>query len=133
MRLGSVLLVVCDAQTEIFAHIYESYYCMPLPDYAFEWGPAKGAKIPTDANIVSLAKGLADIAKQRAPWFKTPNVLIPWGCDYQYQNAALVYNSTDWLIDVINAHPEWGALLPHTEPACSPSLQPVFSLAARVL
>lgn len=26
-----------DKQTEIFTHIFESYYCMPLPTYAFEW------------------------------------------------------------------------------------------------
>ena len=37
-----------------------------------------------------------------------PQVLIPWGCDYAYQNAELDYRSTDWLIDTINEHPEWG-------------------------
>ena len=25
------------ADTEIFCHVFESYYCMPLPTYAFEW------------------------------------------------------------------------------------------------
>ena len=80
-----------DQQTEIFTHIFESYYCMPLPDYAFEWGPAKGARLPNAGNIVELAHGLANITKQRAPWFRTNNVLIPWGCDYAYQNAELMY------------------------------------------
>jgi hypothetical protein len=94
-------------QTQIFSHIFESYYCMPLPTYAFEWGEAKKARPPNAGNIEELSKGLADIAKQRAPWFRTKNVLIPWGCDYQYQNSDLVYNATDWLIDTINAHPEW--------------------------
>jgi len=28
-------------QTEIFSHVLESYYCMPLPTFAFEWGPDK--------------------------------------------------------------------------------------------
>ena len=45
---------------------------------------------------------------QRAPWFRTENVLIPWGCDYMYQNADLMFRSTDMLIDAINANPEWG-------------------------
>ena len=94
--------------TETFAHIYESYYCMPLPTYAFEWGSAKGAKVPNQKNILELSLGLASIAKQRSKWYRSPNVLIPWGCDYQFQNADLVYESTDWLIDTINAHPEWG-------------------------
>ena len=30
------------------------------------------------------------------------------GVRLQLQNAALVYNATDWIIDVINAHPQWG-------------------------
>ena len=33
------------AKSEIFAHVLESYYCMPLPTYAFEWGADKGAKV----------------------------------------------------------------------------------------
>ena len=49
-------------------------------------------------------------------WFRTDNVLIPWGCDYQFQNAELVYRSTDWLIDTINAHPEWGVHAQYTTP-----------------
>ena len=97
------------AQSEIFSHVFESYYCMPLPTYAFEWGADKGAQVPTAANVQSLAQGLAKIAKDRQPWFRTNNVLIPWGCDYQYQNAELVYRSTDWLIDVINNNTaSWG-------------------------
>ena len=97
-----------DKSTELMVHIYESYYCMPLPTYAFEWGSAKKAEVPNAQNIEALSKGLADIAHQRAAWYRSPNVLIPWGCDYQFQNADLVYKSTDWLIDTINAHPEWG-------------------------
>jgi len=103
-----------DKSTEIFTHIYESYYCMPLPTYAFEWGAAKGAKVPDASNVQQLASGLADIAKQRAAWYRSPHVLIPWGCDYQFQNADLVYTSTDWVIDTINAHPEWGVHVQYT-------------------
>jgi hypothetical protein len=106
-----------DSDTEIFAHVFESYYCMPLPQYAFDWGENKGAPPPTEKNIMALAEGLAKIAKQRAPWFRTNNVLIPWGCDYAYQNAALMYNSTDWIIDVINAHPEWGVHVSYATPS----------------
>ena len=40
---------------------------------------------------------------------RTKNVMIPWGCDYEFQNAELMYRSTDWIIDVINNHTkEWG-------------------------
>ena len=30
------------------------------------------------------------------------------------QNADLMYNATDWLIDTINAHPEWGVHVQYT-------------------
>ena len=89
---------------------------MPLPTYAFEWGADKGAVVPNKSNIISLAQGLANITKQRQAFFATNNVLIPWGCDYQFQNAELVYRSTDWLIDTINAHPEWGVHAQYTTP-----------------
>ena len=105
------------AQSEIFAHVFESYYCMPLPTYAFEWGADKGAATVTAATVNKLAHDLADIAKQRAAWFRTPNVLIPWGCDYQYQNAALMYDSTDALLDEIAAHPEWGVAARYGTPS----------------
>jgi hypothetical protein len=96
-------------QTEIFAHIFESYYCMPLPEYAFELGPGKGAPPCTAGNKEYLAQKLVNMTKVRAQWFRTENVLIPWGCDYQYQNAEVNYNSTDVLIDTINSHAaEWG-------------------------
>jgi hypothetical protein len=100
---------LADADSEIFTHIFESYYCMPLPTFAFEWGPSKGAVLPVDdKTTLDLATQLAGIAKQRAAWFRTENVMIPWGCDYQYQNAALVYESTEKIMDVMNAHPELG-------------------------
>jgi hypothetical protein len=103
--------------SEIFCHVLESYYCMPLPTYAFEWGPSKGAKVPDSGNIMSLSQNLANITMQRSAWFRSNNVLIPWGCDYQYQNAELVYRSTDWIIDTINAHPEWGVHAQYSTPS----------------
>lgn len=93
--------------SQLFAHVYESYYCMPLPTFAFEWGPSHGAAVLNASNVVQYAHQLSKISLQRALWFRSKNVLIPWGCDYQFQNAALVYEWTDWLIETINAHPEW--------------------------
>lgn len=98
-----------DAQTEIFAHIFESYYCMPLPDFAFELGPEKGAPPCSASNAEQLARKLVEKTLNRAEWFRTNNVLIPWGCDYQYQNAVVNYESTDCVIDAINKNAEaWG-------------------------
>ena len=71
---GSSALPAKDS--EIFAHVFESYYCMPLPTYAFEWGEGRGAKIPNKANVVNLAQNLANITKDRAPFFRTKNVRL---------------------------------------------------------
>ena len=68
------------ASSEILAHVFESYYCMPLPTYAFEWGKERGAATVTNATVEKLARDLAAIATQRRAWFRTDNVLIPWGC-----------------------------------------------------
>ena len=76
------------ASSEIFAHVFESYYCMPLPTYAFEWGPDKGAVVPNASNLEKLSHDLANIAKQRRAWFRTDNVLIPWGARRQRPAAA---------------------------------------------
>ena len=109
---------LADAETEIFTRILESYYCLPLPTFAFEWGEDRGAKIPSDpASTLEVSETLANITKQRAPWFRTNNVMIPWGCDYMYQNAALMFGSTDKIIDTINGHPEWGVHAQYATPS----------------
>jgi len=46
-------------------------------------GASRGAIIPDASNIVALSENLAQIAKNRSAYFRSNNVLIPWGCDYQ--------------------------------------------------
>jgi hypothetical protein len=36
--------------------------------------------------------------------YKTNNVLIPFGCDFNFQNAWMKYKNMDKLIDYINEH-----------------------------
>jgi hypothetical protein len=59
-----------SAKSEIFSHVFESYYCMPLPQYAFEWPAESGATPPTNKNVLALSENLANITKHRAPWFR---------------------------------------------------------------
>ena len=44
------------------------------------------------------------MAKERGAWFKTNNVLIPLGCDFEFQNALMKYKNMDKLIEYINNH-----------------------------
>ena len=91
-------------ETEIFCHVFESYYCMPH-DWQFEWG----APAPNASTLVPLSHKLANLTLNRSAWFRTRHVLIPWGCDYMYQDANLTFSSTDEIIATINAHSSaWG-------------------------
>ena len=93
--------------SEIFCHVFESYYCMPH-EFQFEWN-AHDAPFPNSTTTLPMARHLAQLAANRSKWFRTRHVLIPWGCDYMYQNANLTFSATDILIDAVNAHAkEWG-------------------------
>ena len=58
----------------------------------------------TSTNVKERAEEYAAVAKHRAAWFKTNNVLIPFGCDFNFQNAWMKYKNMDKLIDYINDH-----------------------------
>ena len=75
-------------QSEIFCHVFESYYCMPH-EYQFEWS----APFPNASTLLPLSKRLADLAVNRSKWFRTKHVLIPWGCDYMYQDSNLTFTA----------------------------------------
>ena len=84
-------------QSSIFAHVLESYYCSPV-DFRFNMGNLQ----PNDSEVVKLAKELTEISLTRAPWFATNNVLIPWGCDYMYQEASQVYRPSEKIMKLVN-------------------------------
>jgi len=84
--------------TAIMSHVLESYYCMPN-DFRFDMS----APTPTKAaEFAKLAIELTATGLERAEWFRTSNVLIPWGCDYMYQNASGVYLPTEEVMRRVN-------------------------------
>lgn len=61
-----------------------------------------------DARALASSE-LANLTRERSKWFRTRHVLIPWGCDYMYQDANLTFSATDELLSTINAHTaSWG-------------------------
>jgi hypothetical protein len=36
---------------------------------------------------------LVNVSLTRAAWFRSNNVLIPFGCDFQFQNAWMMYKN----------------------------------------
>jgi hypothetical protein len=121
-------------QGELFAHIFDSHYCIPtMPDgTGFEWeygfgqmGTANSIGLNEDTppkyspflvantsspiskpNVAERAAMYATEMKRRAKWFRTRNLLVPHGCDFHFQNAAKQYTNLDLLISEINLHPE---------------------------
>ncbi|NWU89835.1 MA2B2 mannosidase, partial [Upupa epops] len=108
---------------EIFTHVMDHYsYCTPseLPfsnRSGFYWNgfatfpdPPKDGVYPnmsvpvTDTNIHLYAQAMVANIKERAAWFRTNDVLWPWGCDKQFFNASVQYNNMDLLLDYINNH-----------------------------
>eukprot|EP00048_Salpingoeca_helianthica_P023476 m.24600 g.24600 ORF g.24600 m.24600 type:complete len:1033 (-) comp8724_c0_seq1:97-3195(-) len=93
-----------DGHDSIFTHVFDSYFCMPG---GFRWG-MNGNNDPdiTPDNVQARADELVKQLSPRFAWYRTPNLMVPWGCDFMYQNATRVYSNTDALIAYINAHPE---------------------------
>jgi hypothetical protein len=71
---------LAHAATEIFAHVLLDYYCMPQP-FRFEHPdvPVPKKDDPSDPLTQKLANALVTIAQQQGEWWRTKNVVIPWG------------------------------------------------------
>ncbi|XP_070469422.1 epididymis-specific alpha-mannosidase isoform X5 [Equus przewalskii] len=103
-----------SAQQEIFTHVMDKYgYC----SRGFNWDgspvfptPPRNGIYPdmdppvTSGNIKLYVKDLVGNVKERAPWFRTPHVLWPWGCDEQFFNAPVQLSNMDLLLDHINTN-----------------------------
>ncbi|KYO45727.1 epididymis-specific alpha-mannosidase [Alligator mississippiensis] len=108
---------------EIFTHVMDEFsYCTPsqLPfsnRSGFYWNgiavfpdPPKDGVYPnmslpvTDTSIHLYAQTMVANIKNRAAWFRTNDVLWPWGCDKQFFNASVQYTNMDPLLDYINKH-----------------------------
>mmetsp|Transcript_3370 Transcript_3370/g.4180 ORF Transcript_3370/g.4180 Transcript_3370/m.4180 type:complete len:766 (-) Transcript_3370:54-2351(-) len=103
----------------MFTHVLDSHYCTPA---GFDWEHGVTQDLPkgdgppvvitqspswvTETNVHRRAYEYAQVAKKRAAWFKTNNVLIPFGCDFNFQNAWMKYKNMDKLIAYINEHSE---------------------------
>ena len=60
---------------------------------------------------------MVSIALTQREWWRTDNVMIPWGCDYMYQNADLLYGATDIVINAVNANKSNGVTVQYATPS----------------
>eukprot|EP00732_Lithocolla_globosa_P001614 Lithocolla_globosa_v1_NODE_831_length_3216_cov_37.534641.p2 type:complete len:179 gc:universal NODE_831_length_3216_cov_37.534641:489-1025(+) len=93
----------------------EKHYCTPN---GFNWehgvtqdlpdgdGPPPIVKNPPShsfqPNDYDRAKEFVELARSRVKDFRTNNILIPFGCDFTYQNANQMFKNMDKLIEAVN-------------------------------
>jgi hypothetical protein len=78
---------------EIFSEIMGGGgYCDWLGAFNFDSDPVN------PSNVATWGNKFANMAQQYAEWYKTPNVLAEWGCDFAFQNAAPPFHSMDQVV-----------------------------------
>lgn len=69
------------------------YWAQQAKEQGFNVYPGVNA-----SNVAFYADFMVANARQRAQWFATPNLLWPWGSDFQFGNATAMFNSMDKII-----------------------------------
>eukprot|EP01113_Clastostelium_recurvatum_P024055 TRINITY_DN286_c0_g1_i2.p1 TRINITY_DN286_c0_g1~~TRINITY_DN286_c0_g1_i2.p1 ORF type:complete len:1018 (-),score=282.92 TRINITY_DN286_c0_g1_i2:16-3069(-) len=91
--------------SDMFTSVIASSYCPPQ-GFLFEWGDEPVMDDPRleNYNMKARADDFVAQAKQRANWYRTNQVLVPFGCDFMFQNANMMFKNMDKLIAYINAN-----------------------------
>ena len=101
----------------MWTHLMDNHYCTPS---GFNWEHGVTQDLPdgdgpppmivdppspyTEANDLQRATDFVTMARTRATVYKTNNILIPFGCDFTFQNANMMFKNMDLLIDAINRY-----------------------------
>jgi len=106
------------SNTQIFTHVLYTDYCY-LPGFAFEYGDTPIQDDPNlfDMNVEERCDTFAALVRQRSNSYLTPNILVPFGCDFRYENAIINFKNIDKMIKYINTHPQYGLNLFYSTPS----------------
>lgn len=74
----------------IFAHVLDSHYSTP---------------IIFGVTVEEKAKSLFNTCQKRLQWYKTDNLLVPFGNDFHFQNAPSNFKDMDDILKYIAEHP----------------------------
>lgn len=91
-------LWLTDKELKIFTHVLHTHYSAPS-GFDFE---NPGVFEVNNGNVKSRAAQFMNAMKSRADSYRTDVLLIPWGDDFKFRNAAKQYKSMDLLISFIN-------------------------------
>ena len=77
--------------SEIFVHVLDTHYTTPRI---------------TGIDVEEKAKSFVNICMERLQWYRSGNILIPFGGDFTFQDAEAQFLELDDVMVYINAHPE---------------------------
>ena len=75
----------------VFAHVLDSHYTTP---------------VILGLTIEEKAKSFVDTCHRRLQWYKTENLLFPFGNDFHFQNAPSDFKEMDEILQYIRDHPD---------------------------
>jgi hypothetical protein len=81
--------------------LYDSTYCEPA-GFSFQDSdvqPVKADPRLEGYNIPQIADAFTNIIFQRGQSFRTNNILVTFGCDFQYMDAIMNFKNMDLLMD----------------------------------
>lgn len=92
-----------DSSASVHTHVMGAHYSAPS---GFDWESSTYQNpTVTDSNVAARAAAFVDMARERAAWYPSQNLLVPWGDDFKFRNAARQYENMDKLIAYINERP----------------------------
>lgn len=74
----------------IFTHVLDSHYSTP---------------VILGITVEEKAKSFVNTCKKRLQWYKTKNLLLPFGNDFHFQNAPSNFKEMDEILKYIGDHP----------------------------
>eukprot|EP00118_Oscarella_pearsei_P019625 m.209602 g.209602 ORF g.209602 m.209602 type:complete len:333 (+) comp39727_c0_seq56:596-1594(+) len=89
---------------DMWVHVLDSHYCTPNV-IAFGGGVVLQAddQLPTyETNMQKTADAFMRMARERMTWYRHNHLLIPFGCDFAFQNAEANFYQMDRLMEYVN-------------------------------
>ena len=93
-------------QSDLFTHVlYDTTYCYPR-GFSFGYGdpPINDDERIEGYNVVQEADAFAALMRERRLNYRTSDVFVTFGCDFQYENANINFKNMDKLMAYMNAH-----------------------------
>jgi len=87
----------------LWMHVYDTHY----ETRGFDWESLEVHSAPvTLANVQEQTDAYMNILQEKAGYYRTPHVLMPFGGDFRFQNASWQFQNMDMIVEYANAHPE---------------------------